>query len=70
MSNQINLSPRFREIVIGISYGKTRKQIAYETGLSLNTIKTYITRLYQKLGVVNAPEAVRIVFENKLIPQE
>jgi DNA-binding NarL/FixJ family response regulator len=70
MRNQINLSPRFREIVIGISYGKTRKQIAYETGLSLNTIKTYITRLYQKLGAVNAPEAVRIVFENKLIPQE
>lgn len=70
MKNKTPLSPRLRQIVTDLSVGKTRKQIAYETGLSLNTIKTYITRLYQRLGAVNAPDVVRIAIENSILIRE
>lgn len=58
------LPPRLHQVMISMSMGKTRKQIAYETGLSIHTVKTYIVRIYQKVGAVNAPDLIRIMYEN------
>lgn len=63
MENKLNLPPRLRQITILLSRGKTRKQIAQETGLSVGTIKTYISRLYTRMGAVNCADLVRIMFE-------
>lgn len=45
------LSPRELQLLAGIVTAKTYPQIAYDLGLSLETIKTYAARLRAKLGV-------------------
>jgi LuxR family maltose regulon positive regulatory protein len=54
------LSVRERKILIGLSQGQTRKEIAREAALSLNTVKMTISTLYDKLGAVNRADAIRI----------
>jgi LuxR family maltose regulon positive regulatory protein len=54
------LSFRERKVLIGLSRGQTRKEIAREAALSLNTVKMTITTLYDKLGAVNRADAIRI----------
>ena len=58
------LPPRLHQVMISLSIGKTRKQIAYETGLSVHTVKTYVNRIYQKVGAVNVAHLIRIMYEN------
>lgn len=58
------LPPRLAQVMLSLSYGKTRKQIAFETGLSINTVKTYINRIYGRAGAVNAADLVRKMYEN------
>lgn len=46
-----SLSDRERAIATGIVEGRTNAEIAEAHGLSTNTVKTYVKRLYEKLGV-------------------
>jgi LuxR family maltose regulon positive regulatory protein len=55
-----NLSPRETEILTGLSQGLTRKEIASASSLSINTVKSVIRSIYNKLGAVNRADAVRI----------
>lgn len=45
------LSDRERTIATGIADGRTNAELAKDLGLSANTIKTYVKRLFEKLGV-------------------
>jgi DNA-binding NarL/FixJ family response regulator len=45
------LSPRELDILRGIAADKTYPVIARELGLSYNTVKTYASRIFEKLGV-------------------
>jgi|SRR4051812_9649153 two-component system invasion response regulator UvrY len=47
--------------------GKPGKAIAAELSLSLQTISTYRTRVFKKLGVRNNVELVRYALENRLV---
>ncbi|WP_250928068.1 response regulator [Aporhodopirellula aestuarii] len=63
------LSAREREILLLLSQGMLKKEIARELDISFGSVATYIRRLYEKLDVQNAPAAIdkahRIgVFEN------
>ena len=51
------LSQRENEVLVLIAAGKTDKEIAGEIHLSLNTVRTYCKRIYQKLEVKNRTEA-------------
>lgn len=57
------LSPREREVLVRIARGQRRSQIGREMHLSETTVKTYLARAYEKLGVTDrasaAAEAVR-----------
>jgi LuxR family maltose regulon positive regulatory protein len=54
------LSPREKTVLVGLSRGFTRKEIAQHGGLSVGAIKPLIKRVYEKLGAVNRADAVRI----------
>ncbi|MDR2052167.1 MAG: LuxR C-terminal-related transcriptional regulator [Treponema sp.] len=54
------LSRREMEVLTGLSRGLTRKEIAENAALSVNTVKSIIRSVYNKLGAVNQADAVRI----------
>ena len=51
------LSAREREVLALVALGLTNRAIADELYLSVDTIKTYVRRVYTKLGVVNRAQA-------------
>ena len=46
-----NLSPREREVAVGIVNGRSRADIAMRLGITASTVATLTKRLYRKLGV-------------------
>ena len=51
------LSAREEEVLALIALGKTNGEIGHELFLSIDTVKTYVRRLYAKLGVNNRAQA-------------
>ena len=50
------LTPREREIVDALRRGDTTRQIADAHGLGRQTVKNYLTSIYEKLGVTGRVE--------------
>ncbi len=63
------LSPRERDVLMGLIEGRANKVIAYELDISSRTVEIYRANLMTKLGVRSLPEALRIAFAAGLIPQ-
>ncbi len=57
-----DLTRRETQLVDLVATGKLNKEIAYELHLSEGTIKTYLSKVFDKLGVTNRTElAVSVV---------
>jgi FixJ family two-component response regulator len=54
------LSPREREVLTHVVAGRLNKQIAYDLGTVLNTIKVHRGRIMRKLGVSSIADLVRL----------
>jgi len=67
LSKGISLSKRETEILKDLSHGLSRTEIAASQNLSVNTVKTVISMIYEKLYANNLIDAVRIAIENKII---
>ncbi|MBV9622908.1 MAG: response regulator transcription factor [Acidobacteria bacterium] len=52
------LSKREREVVHCLAEGQTNRQIAEALGLSQHTVKNYMFKIFEKLGVANRVELV------------
>lgn len=52
------LSDRERAVLSGLAAGLVCKQVADELDISLHTVRTYVRRIYAKLGVATLAEAV------------
>jgi two-component system, LuxR family, response regulator FixJ len=63
------LSPRERDVLMGLIEGRANKVIAYELDISPRTVEIYRANLMTKLRVRSLPEALRIAFAAGLIPQ-
>ncbi len=50
-----------------LAEGHDRQKIADMLTISINTVKMHFRNLYQKLGVANANDAIRVAIENNLI---
>ena len=61
------LSPQMLRALRALARGKSRKQIAFEMGISQHTLKTYLWKVYRRLDVQNAPQAVAEALERGLI---
>lgn len=60
--NQLDaLTQREKEVVEGVSHGKTFKQIAKELTLSPSTVANHLYRIYLKLGINTRSELIALV---------
>jgi len=62
------LTPRERDVLLGLIDGKANKVIAYELDISPRTVEIYRANLMDKLEVRSVAEAVRIAFAAGLVP--
>jgi len=63
----IPLSDRELEVLIDLYHGLSREEIALNQHISINTVKTRLQSIYNKLNAQNSIDAVRIALEKKLI---
>lgn len=61
------LTPREKEILQFLSRGNSFKMIAIELNISLDTVRTHIKRIYDKLHVCSQIEAVSKAINEKLV---
>jgi RNA polymerase sigma factor (sigma-70 family) len=57
-ASDTHLSPREQAVLDSLARGLTYKAIADQLGISIETIRTYLKRIYQKLHVQSRTEAV------------
>jgi len=57
----ITLSPRVAQILDGICIGQTDAQIAADHYLTIDSVKTYVKRLYRYMGARNRAHAAALV---------
>ena len=62
-----HLTPREKEILQSLSRGNSFKLIASEMEISLDTVRTHIKRIYDKLHVSSQIEAVSKALNEKLV---
>src|SRR5690606_1678437 len=62
------LSMREREVLAMLALGASNAQIAAELYLSVDTVKTYVRRVFQKLGVHNRTQAAILAQQFELAP--
>ena len=65
-SGPFGLTPREMDIVRTISEGRTNQEIAESLSISLSTVKHYVTRVFDKLGVFNRVELVIFAMNHNL----
>ncbi len=65
----VDLSDRESEVLALIARGLTNAQIADELYLSIETVKTYVKRLYAKLDVHNRAQAAVAASSHQLTPR-
>jgi DNA-binding NarL/FixJ family response regulator len=61
---QVHLSPREEMVLDCLAKGLTYKAIADQLGISIDTIRTYLRRIYEKLHVQSRTEAVAKYLRN------
>lgn len=64
----LGLTGREQEVLALLAAGKSNKEIAQKLGVSLNTVKTQVASLYQKLQVQRRTQAVQRARELAIIP--
>ena len=64
LAQELDLSPRQAEIVNNIMRAKSDKQIAQALGISQSTVRTHMTRLFEKFGLNDRVELLVHVFRS------
>src|SRR5271154_6765176 len=65
-----SLSPREREIMVQVAYGRLSKQIAGDIGIAEATVKVHRSRLMHKMKASSLPELSRMADKLKLVADE
>ena len=63
------LSPREREVMVGVTAGRLNKQIANDIGVTESTVKVHRTNLMRKMKARSLPELSRMADNLNLTPQ-
>lgn len=61
------LTPRETEVLEQIATGKSRKRIADELFIDLETVKSHVKNIYSKLNVHSKADAIKLAKDNKFI---
>jgi len=65
-SSSASLTPREQHVLRSVFEGLTNKEIAYEIGVSLSSVKATLQQLFEKTGVRTRSQLVRIAIERSL----
>ena len=65
--NNYHLTPKEKEILSHLSKGNSYKLIAVNLGISIDTVRTHIKKIYEKLQVHTQTEAVSRAVNEKLV---
>ena len=66
--SSLGITAREREVLQLLADGRSNKEIAARLGLSPNTVKTHVARLFEKLRVARRTEAISLARELGLVP--
>ncbi len=66
--SSLGITEREREVLQLLADGRSNKEIAARLGLSPNTVKTHVARLFEKLRVARRTEAIQLARELGLVP--
>ena len=66
-TDEIHLNEREREVLDLIAHGARNKEIAASLFITVSTVEKHIASLFQKLGVSNRTEAVRVAVARNLV---
>lgn len=66
-NEDFNLSPREKEVLQHLVKGRSYKMIADELHISYDTVHSHIRKIYNKLQVNSAGEAVSKIMENNIL---
>lgn len=64
---QKSLTPREKDVLIGLIRGENEQEMAIRLGIASPTVHTHLQRLYTKLNVCSAQQAVLRAFELRLV---
>ena len=64
------LTERENEILLMLSEGLVKKEIATQLGIGYSTVDTHVSHIYKKLGVSNAPAAVSKAYQSGILPSQ
>ena len=64
------LTERENEILVMLSKGFVKKEIATQLGIGYSTVDTHVSHIYKKLGVSNAPAAVSKAYQSGILPRQ
>jgi LuxR family maltose regulon positive regulatory protein len=64
------LSRREHDVLRALFQGLTQDEIAQSVSKSVNTVKSVVKRIYEKLGAVNRADAIRIAMSRGLLEWE
>lgn len=67
IENVYKLTPREKEILTSLSKGNSYKLIAADYGISMDTVRAHIKKIYEKLQVHSQTEAVSKAINEKLV---
>jgi DNA-binding NarL/FixJ family response regulator len=66
--SSLGITERERQVLQLLADGRSNKEIAARLGLSPNTVKTHVARLFEKLRVARRTEAILLARELGLLP--
>ncbi len=66
----MELTAKELEVLRLLALGKTNRQIAQETLVSLSSVKAYVGRIIDKLGVTDRTQAAVRAVELGLLPEQ
>lgn len=65
--NPYQLTPKEKEVLASLSKGNSYKLIASEIGISIDTVRSHIRKIYEKLRVHSQTQAVTKAIQEKLV---
>lgn len=66
--SSLGITERERQVLQLLADGRSNKEIAARLGLSPNTVKTHVARLFEKLRVARRTQAIQLARELGLVP--
>jgi LuxR family maltose regulon positive regulatory protein len=61
------LTNREIEVLVCLSQGLTQREIGLQNAISINTVKSAVRIIYNKLGAINKSDAIRIATQKKIL---